>query len=204
VPRLLKVLGALSLLGLVLAMAGLAALLQRGVSARAEPWVLEAWAARGLRHLAVPRAERRRRSPLPSHAEAAAEGRDHFADHCAVCHANDGSGDTAFGRGLYPPPPDMRLPATQALADGELFWIIRNGVRFTGMPGFATGPAEEDEGTWQLVHFIREIPELSGQDLAQMRRLNPISRDELEEQLAVERFLAGGEPPGRERAQHGH
>ena len=62
------------------------------------------------------------------------DARAHFADHCAICHANDGSGDTPIGRALWPKAPDMRLRETQDLSDGELFWIIENGIRFTGMP----------------------------------------------------------------------
>ena len=68
------------------------------------------------------------------------ESRAHFADHCAGCHANDGSGNTEVGRNLYPRAPDMRLAETQRLTDGELYWIIENGVRLTGMPPGATGP----------------------------------------------------------------
>ena len=70
-----------------------------------------------------------------------AEGRDHFADHCATCHANDGSGNTEMGRGLYPKAPDMRLPATQNLSDAELFYIIENGVRLTGHAGMVNRDA---------------------------------------------------------------
>src|SRR2546429_9187868 len=67
------------------------------------------------------------------------DARLHFADHCAVCHANDGGGQTMIGSGLYPKPPDLRLAETQSLTDGELFWIIENGVRFTGMPAVSNG-----------------------------------------------------------------
>lgn len=62
------------------------------------------------------------------------EGMEHYADHCATCHANDGSGDTLYGRGLNPPPPDLRANATQSKTDGELYAIIQNGVRMSGMP----------------------------------------------------------------------
>src|SRR5215204_5096493 len=82
----------------------------------------------------------------------------HFADHCAVCHGNDGRGDTEMGRGLYPKAPDMRLDATQQLSDGELFYIIEHGIRFTGMPGWRTGTTAGEESSWHLVRFIRHLP----------------------------------------------
>jgi len=54
----------------------------------------------------------------------------HWADHCAGCHANDGSGESLMGKRTYPPAPDMRLAATQQMTDGELFYIIQNGNPF--------------------------------------------------------------------------
>lgn len=161
--------------GLLLAViaAGAAALLRRGYSARAEPSALEAAIARRLRGLATPRNAAALANPVPRTPEAIASGRAHFADHCAVCHANDGSGDTLIGQGLYPRPPDMRAAPTQRLSDGELFYIIRNGVRFTGMPGWGSGPEHEDRDSWTLVHFIRHLPGITAEELAQMERLNP-------------------------------
>ena len=92
---------------------------------------------------------------MPASPESVKKGLEHFADHCAMCHANDGSGAAEMGRGLYPRVPDMRLPATQSLTDGELFYIIENGVRLTGMPAWGTGTPEGEEATWHLVRFIR-------------------------------------------------
>jgi len=189
--KLLSWLGVLALVTLVAGGVSLGLLLKRGVSARAEPWAIEAWTARRLRRLAVPSPERQRSNPVPRTDDAVAQGQAHFADHCAVCHGNDGAGDTDFGRGLYPPPPDMREAATQELSDGELFWIVRNGIRFTGMPAFSSAPAEEDEETWHLVHFIRHLPQLTLEELDQMKALNPVSAAELEERMRIERFLAG-------------
>ena len=88
-----------------------------------------------------------------------ARARAHFADHCAICHANNGSGNTDIGRNLYPKAPDMRLPQTQNLTDGELYYTIHNGIRLTGMP--AWGSAEKDEDSWELVLFIHNLPQLT-------------------------------------------
>ena len=94
----------------------------RGVSARAQPGRVETAIARAMRRLAIPRADRDRQNPVARSDEVIAEGMAHYADHCAACHANDGSGETELGLGLYPKPPDMRLPATQSLTDSELWY----------------------------------------------------------------------------------
>src|ERR1700682_1768553 len=92
-----------------------------GVSARPQRGALEAFIARPGRNLAIGWHAGHPPNPVPNTPEAVAEGRAHFADHCASCHANDGSGDTEMGRSLYPRSPDMRLAATQNLEDHELF-----------------------------------------------------------------------------------
>ena len=181
---------------LLVALAGAAALaaktvFDRGLGARVEPWPVEEWVACRARYLATPRAERERTNPSPPSTEVLAAGRVHFADHCAVCHANDGSGKTTFGAAMYPRAPDLRSEASQALSDGEMFSVIRNGIRFTGMPAFGEGPPEEDEETWRLVHFIRHLPSLTAEELVEMQDLNPRSRAALREGAETRRFLAG-------------
>ena len=93
--------------------------------------------ARRARSFAIPSSARARSNPVPPSSEALADGMAHYADHCAVCHANDGTGKTEMGQGLFPKAPDMRLAATQQLTDGELFYVIENGIRFTGMPAWS-------------------------------------------------------------------
>src|SRR5204862_3671862 len=114
-------------------------------------------------------------------------------DHCAICHANDGSGKTEMGRNLYPRAPDMRLAATQELTDGELFYIIGNGVRLTGMPGWGDGSEESSRANWHLVAFIRELPRLTPAEKLEMERLNPRSPREWREMQEDEKFLEGSE-----------
>jgi mono/diheme cytochrome c family protein len=186
-----------TLAGLLLALLALAGgglfLLRRGYSALEQPSALEETVARRLRRWATPAWARAQVNPLPDSAEVRAEARAHFADHCASCHANDGSGDTALGRGLYPKAPDMRQAATQSLSDGELFYVISHGVRFTGMPGWGHGPAQDGD-TWALVHFIRHLPSLTAAELAEMKGMNPRNPQELEEERAAEAFLRGEDP----------
>lgn len=140
----------------------------RGFSAREEPSELEAFVARQLRYLAMPAEAKRLKNPLEATELAIAEGRDHFADHCAICHANNGSGNTEINSGLYPPAPDMRTYITQDLTDGEIFYIIRNGIRFTGMPGWGG----DDEENWKLVLFIRHLPNITPEEIELMREIN--------------------------------
>ena len=166
----------------------------RGISARAEPGPVETVVARTLRRLAIPRGDRDRASPVKPTPDVIAEGMAHYADHCAVCHDNDGSGATDMGQGLYPKPPDMRQAATQSLTDGELFYIIENGVRLTGMPAWSTGTPAGEEASWHLVHFIRRLPKLTEDEIETMKSLNPRSPEEIRQELEAERFLRGDDP----------
>lgn len=150
------------------------AALRHGFSAREKPWAIEAFVARNVRRLATGSAARSRINPLEPTPEILAEARDHFADHCATCHANDGSGKTPINEGLYPPATDLRDDGTQRLADGELMEIIRNGIRFTGMPGWGG----EDDENWKLVLFLRHLPKLSKEELRMMDEIQERSSSE--------------------------
>jgi mono/diheme cytochrome c family protein len=163
-----------------------------GLESRSTPGPLEMRLARAARRLAVPGEVRQQRNPVAATTDTLAEGMAHFADHCASCHGNDGSGNTAMGRGFYPKPPDMRLAATQDLSDGELFWMIENGIRFTGMPAWSTGTSAGEESSWHLVQFIRRLPTLTPAELDAMTRLNPRSPEEIRQEIEEERFLNEG------------
>jgi mono/diheme cytochrome c family protein len=192
---------------LVLAIACLALgaiwLRNTGLSARHAPGPFETAAARRARRFAIPRSAKELRNPLQPTPEAWTEGRKHFADHCAVCHANDGSGNAELGRNLYPQAPDMRLPDTQNLTDGELYYIIQNGVRFTGMPAWGeAGP--HDHQSWSLVLFIRHLPKLTPEELKDMEHYNPKSEADRREEREEEEFLnAPPEPAGSARPRKG-
>lgn len=193
--RVLRVVAWLAFLfGLVVA-AGLLMLQGRGFSARPQPSSLEARLALFMRGWLTPSIYKGLQNPVSNTPENFLAAREHFADHCASCHGNDGSGNTELGRNLYPKAPDMRLARTQNLSDGELFYIIENGVMLTGMPGWSAGTPEGEKASWQLVHFVRRLPSLTPADLEEMERFNPVSRSQIEEERKIEEFLKGGDPP---------
>ena len=161
-----------------------------GFSARSQPTTVERLVARAARRGAVPRRMRDMPNPAPFSPDVWAEARAHFADHCATCHANDGSGDTEIGRNLYPKAPDMRLAETQRLTDGELYWMIENGVRLTGMPAWGNG-GDQDTDTWKLVHFVRHLSELTAEQISEMKGLNPKTPGEIKEEQEDQQFLNG-------------
>jgi mono/diheme cytochrome c family protein len=184
-----------------LGIAAAAAILHDGLSARATPTQLEAMIARNARHLAIPSKARAEQNPLSGSAENLRDARLHFADHCAICHGNDGSGNSMIGQGLYPKPPDLHLPETQGLSDGELFWIIENGVRFTGMPAFGSHHSSQED-SWKLVLFIRHLAQLTAEERLEMEHYNPKGPGDRDEEQEEEDFLRG--EPVQQKAAPSH
>jgi mono/diheme cytochrome c family protein len=164
-----------------------------GLTAKATPPHIEAAVARAARHLAIPAADRAMRSPVTPTRDILTDAMAHFADHCAVCHAADGSGETETGRGLYPPAPDMRMQETQSLSDGELFYIIEHGVRFTGMPGWSTGTDSGRDASWKLVAVIRHLPAMTTSEIDAVKAQMPRSPEEIRAEIEEERFLNQGD-----------
>jgi predicted CXXCH cytochrome family protein len=137
-----------------------------GLSTADQPSYLETRVARAARNLAIPRRARLEANPWKATPEVLKEARESFLDRCVVCHGPDGSGQTSVGRSLYPKVPDLRLPQTQNLTDGEIRYIIRNGVRLTGMPGWAKHDEQADD-SWKLVLYIRDLRQLTKEEHAQ-------------------------------------
>jgi mono/diheme cytochrome c family protein len=193
---------------LTLALAAFAALLwlryfAGAFSTRELPSDLERWLANEARHLAMPSEAKRLKNPVAYSPEVLEEARSHWADHCASCHANNGSGDTQIGRNLYPKAPDMRSTPTQQLSDGELYYVIQNGVRLTGMPGWgAAGDDDRNQDSWKLVLFIRHLPAMSEQEAEQMQKLNPKTAQEFEEERTEQEFLNGSASPEATTKHH--
>ena len=201
----LKALLIIAAVGAIVGAVMVVVITSRGISAKAEPGAMETLMARTMRGLAIPRGQRERKNPIANSDAVFAAGQAHWADHCAACHGNDGSGDTEIGIGMYPKPPDMRRAPTQELSDGALFYIIENGIRLTGMPAWGDGTAGSAEGSWHLVHFIRRLPTLTAEDLAKMAEMNPRSPGDIQDEEEMKQFLEGAETtPPAPRPSHGH
>ncbi len=158
----------------VLSVAAVTWLVSGGMSSRREPGAVESWVGRQMRSFAISGADGRMADPAPQGPLGLRVGMEQFADHCAACHGNDGSGDVEMARGLYPRPPDLRAATTQSMTDGELFHIINDGVRFTGMPAWN----HDTKQSWALVQFLRRLPSLTKAEMDRMKALNPKSAGE--------------------------
>ena len=176
-------------------------MVRRGFSTRTPPMAMEKTLGTAIREKAIPAKYAEMRNPVTSSPAVLHEAQAHYADHCAVCHANNGSGETMFGKNMYPRPPDMRLEDTQSMSDGEIYYTIQNGIRLSGMPAFGD-PTDSDVDTWKLVHFIRHLPSLSSAEEAEMESLNPKSPDELQEEKEEQQFLNSGDSSAKTTTMH--
>jgi predicted CXXCH cytochrome family protein len=164
IRRTALLLGGAILLALVIYAARL---ITHGFSTADEPSYLEKVVARAARNFSIPRSARLEKNPWSSSPEVLNEARESFLARCATCHGPDGSGQTTVGRSVYPRVPDLRGPRTQNLTDGEIRYIIRNGVRLTGMPGWASPHDEPGDDSWKQVLFIRSLRQLTATEREQ-------------------------------------
>ncbi len=201
--RLIFVLGICFIMAVAGGVLYAAWMVHHGFSTRTAPGAVETWLAGSMRDGAIPGRYKSMRNPVAASPEVLQEGMEHWADHCATCHANNGSGDSMYGNGMYPRPPDMRGKETQEMSDGELYYTIQNGIKLSGMPAFGT-PGDNDLDSWKLVRFIRHLPSLSQNEASEMEKMNPKSPEEMQEEKEEENFLQGGSAPPQPPPSHHH
>jgi mono/diheme cytochrome c family protein len=103
-------------------------------------------------------------NPTADSAAVVQTGMEHFQHHCQVCHGLDGHGTgVPFAAKMSPPALDLGDKDVQQYTDGQLKWILENGIRFSGMPGWK-GELEDDE-MWSIVRFLRHLPEKGSQGI---------------------------------------
>ena len=138
-------------------------------SAKDKPSRLEMAFAKHARNISTPSDAKSLTNPRPVTEESMREAREHFAEHCSICHGIDGKGQTTIGQNLYPQAPDMTQGATQQKTDGELFYIVSHGVRLTGMPAWEG--TDSPDSIWDLVAFMRHLPQLTPDELREMKQV---------------------------------
>ena len=142
-------------LGVISVMLG--ALLQ-GCTADKHPSREETSVANAAKDVVIPLEAGKKQNPLPETDEVLSQGQQVFLGSCALCHGPAGRGETSIGRSMDPPAMDLHSSHVQHWSDAELFWIIQNGVRLTGMPSWKSSISEND--TWKLARFIHNLPRI--------------------------------------------
>ena len=136
------------------------ALTRFNLAALGDPGGLETRVSNRAKLFFVRRALRQGIPPRPQDTEASiARGATHYGLDCSVCHADDGRAQRVPGELMYPRAADLTSKRVQGYSDQELFWIIQNGIRFTGMPAFAK--VESPDHIWDLVNYVRTLPSAS-------------------------------------------
>ena len=156
--------------GILLVAAGAAAIVYTGsfnTSAEVPPGKMETRLATLALNKSVERRAPNKKNPLPSTPENLRGGLAHFRENCVVCHGAPGVDPGEIGQGLNPGAPDLTLPRVQERTDGQLYWLVDEGIRMSGMPAF--GPTHGENELWQIVAFLRHLPEITEQEKAQLQ-----------------------------------
>jgi mono/diheme cytochrome c family protein len=114
-------------------------------------------------------------------------GTSHFAEHCSSCHSAPGVESGEMAKGMYPTPP--ALTGSELWSPGELFWIIRNGIKMSGMPAW---PDHSDDDIWSIIAFLNKLPNMSEQDYGNL----------VKEAMAAGGHKTGGGPDAECAPQH--
>lgn len=139
------------------------AVMRFNLTALHEPGHVETYAANLAKHFLVYRASRTGIPPRPLDIKTSVDnGSTHYGLECSICHGTDGRAQAPLGHWMYPRPADLASKQVQNYSDRELFWIIQNGIRFTGMPAF--GKVETPDHIWDLVNYVRTLPSDSRAD----------------------------------------
>jgi mono/diheme cytochrome c family protein len=109
------------------------------------------------------------RNPMAPTNENLRDGEHEYDEHCAVCHGLDGSGENRVGAEFYPPIARLNR-GVRFLSDGQLYFIISQGIRMTGMPGF--GPRHSPDELWKIILWVRHFPNLTPQERAAIQARN--------------------------------
>jgi mono/diheme cytochrome c family protein len=136
------------------------------MGADAEPGFIERTIAPWALDRAVAAHATKEKNPFAGNSAAIGVGLKHFRENCLMCHGAPDVEAAELSKGINPPAPPLEMEESDT-PDGELFWVIKHGIRMTAMPAF--GPSHTDEEIWKLVAFIRHLPDLTAQEQDSLR-----------------------------------
>ena len=150
----MMIVGIVAVIGLLAGWMGFSSF---NLSALPEPGANETALATRAKHFLIARASHQGTPPRPrDRAASAVQGDKLYAINCSLCHGEDGRATSPMGRWMYPRAADLGSPQTQSYSDEQLFWVVKNGIRLSGMPGFSK--LETDEHIWNMVDHLRTLP----------------------------------------------
>ncbi len=155
-------------------------------TAHKKPSTVETALATMAKDIVIPIETDNLKNPLPSNPQVVSQGQQVYWQSCAICHGTDGHGATILGQGMYPPVMDLTSPHVQHWNDSQMFWIIQNGVRLTGMPSWKGAISTDD--TWKLVEFVHALPELNPADTGNTKA-NPVQAKSPAQMIAYGKTL---------------
>lgn len=192
--RFLSILFYAALGSLALVVIVLAAVIYTGgydVSAmRREPALLR-WVLVSVRESSVERRARDVQVPVLEGTARLERGFRSYREMCVDCHGRPGSERSPLAKGLNPEAPDLSRP-DHDMSAGELFWVMKNGIRMTGMP--AWGRTHSDEELWDLVAFVKALPTMSVEQYVALESRLPPGHDDHHDDLVPHHDEGGHEP----------
>ena len=118
-------------------------------------------------------------------------GAAQYDEMCSVCHLAPGMKRTEISRGLYPRAPELRRGSS--LKPAEEFWVVKHGLKMTGMP--AWGVTHDDELLWDVVAFLRKLSELSADQYQELVKSAPMSHDKMMQEMEMDNGHDHGDQP---------
>ncbi|MGH9359135.1 MAG: c-type cytochrome [Terriglobia bacterium] len=160
-----------------------------GCTAHKTPSSLERTLANVAKDVVIPIEAHNLKGPVPAGQKAIQEGQQVYLESCALCHGTDGHGYTNLGRNMYPPAMDLTSPHVQHWTDADLFWIIQNGIRLTGMPSWNSSISASD--SWKLAQFIHALPRLDAESASAgpVKAVPPVAPEPRQQLIAYGRTL---------------
>jgi cytochrome c len=159
IQRLANIWAVVALVGVIAVVTGGLVLWSHGFDSRAEPSSLEESFAMKLHDSSIPERYEKMKNPLATQVDLIEAG-GHYEEHCAACHGDNGKGEPKFEGLMYPRPSNLLSDDTQEMTDGELYFVIKEGIRWSGMPAFGK-PGDNDEHAWKIVAYVRHLPKLT-------------------------------------------